>query len=88
MDYSDIEKDYYEKTIKQQPIIESIKMLKRGEKIIVKSNLNGHNWLNIPLIFVNYNKYLNRANLADYNNNIYMIDIDKFDNDNHTIDFI
>ena len=88
MNYSDIEKDYYEKTIKQQPIIESIKMLKRGEKIIIKSNLNGYDWLNIPLIFVNYNNYLNRANLADYNNNIYMVDIDKFDNDNHTIDFI
>jgi hypothetical protein len=88
MDYSETERYFYKKSIIEQPIKDSIKLIKRGEKIIIKSNLNGYDWLNIPLIYVNYNKYLNRANLADYRNNIYMIDIDKFDNNNHIIDFI
>ena len=88
MNYSDIEREYYINSIKEEPIKDSIKLLKRGEKIIIKSNINGYEWLNIPLMFVNYNKYLNRANLSDYKNNIYMIDIDKFDNDNHSIYFI
>jgi hypothetical protein len=88
MNYSDIEREYYINSIKEEPIKDSIKLLKRGEKIIIKSNINSYEWLNIPLIFVNYNKYLNRANLSDYKNNIYMIDINKFDNDNHSICFI
>lgn len=88
MNYSDIEREYYINSIKEEPIKDSIKLLKRGEKIIIKSNINGYEWLNIPLMFVNYNKYLNRVNLSDYKNNIYMIDIDKFDNDNHSICFI
>ncbi|MFA5586884.1 MAG: hypothetical protein WDA02_10275 [Saccharofermentanales bacterium] len=88
MNYSDIEREYYINSIKEEPIKDSIKLLKRGEKIIIKSNINDYEWLNIPLMFVNYNKYLNRANLSDYKNNIYMIDINKFDNDNHSICFI
>lgn len=58
------------------------------KKLTKEIFINSYDWLNLPLIFVNYNKYLNRANLSDYKNNIYVIDIDKFDNDNHYIYFI